>query len=465
MVVHGSGRLVHTRLFGGEKNREGIGEPKGYANNERFRYVLGKDDGPKSGLPHKSPYLMLGIETSCDDTGVAVVSSDGQILSNFVYPQYSMHESFGGIVPGVAMEAHKENIDRAIDDALRGAGLQSLNDIDAVAVTKGPGLEICLRVGLRRAQEIARMYSKPLVTVHHLEAHCLVVRLCGVETMKASKVSLPSARIMPPCASEVYFPFLALIASGGHTSLLICKGVGNYEVLGGTLDDALGEAFDKAARLMGMRTSGNGGAAIEAAAKLGSIRNFNLRVPMRNRKDCNFSYAGLKNQFRVAVEKVRKQYNLTSRTSNAPVESMQMVLKESIVSLPSQVQADLSATFQDVAFSHIEDRVKRAIDYIDESGLNIDTLVVVGGVAANKELRRRLTGIIDSRSKLLKARRANRTKWKVVFPPIHLCTDNGVMAAWAGIEKVNLNITDYIEDQDVISRWPLGNMLDSSKLS
>ena len=426
------------------------------------RYVLDKDIGPMSGLPQKSPYLMLGIETSCDDTGVAVVSSDGRILSNFVYSQYSMHESFGGIVPGVAMETHKKNIDEAIDDALRGAGLSSLHDIDAVAVTKGPGLEICLRVGIRRAQEISRVFSKPLVTVHHLEAHCLIVRLCGNLSMKASNTSLSSEK-MPPLA-EVNFPFLALIVSGGHTSLVICKGVGNYELLGGTLDDAIGEAFDKAARLMGMRSSGNGGAAIEVSAKQGKIvRDFNLRVPMRNRKDCNFSYAGLKNQFRIAVEKLRHLCNLTSTASNAPLDSMQVVIEDSIVSLPCQVQADLSATFQDAAFSHIEDRVRRAIDYVDENGLIIDSLVVVGGVAANKELRRRLASIIDTRSKLLISQGANKTKWKLVFPPIHLCTDNGVMTAWAGIEKVKLGLTDCIEDQDAISRWPLGSILESSK--
>ena len=406
---------------------------------------------------------MLGIETSCDDTGVAVVSSDGRILSNFVYSQYSMHESFGGIVPGIAMETHKANIDKAIDDALRGAGLSSLHDIDAVAVTKGPGLEICLRVGIRRAQEISRVFSKPLVTVHHLEAHCLIVRLCGNLSTKASR-TLSSTEKIPPFAAEVNFPFLALIASGGHTSLVICKGVGNYELLGGTLDDAIGEAFDKAARLMGMRSSGNGGAAIEVSAKQGKIvRDFNLRVPMRNRKDCNFSYAGLKNQFRIAVEKLRQLYNLTSTASNAPVDSMQVVIEDSIVSLPCQVQADLSATFQDAAFSHIEDRVRRAIDYVDESGLSIDSLVVAGGVAANKELRRRLASIIDNRSKLLISQGANGTKWKLVFPPIHLCTDNGVMTAWAGIEKVKLGLTDCIEDQDAISRWPLGSILESSK--
>lgn len=429
------------------------------------RYVLDKDNGAKSGLPSKWPYLVLGIETSCDDTGVAIVSSDGHILSNFVYSQYSMHENFGGIVPGVAMEAHKKNIDKAIEDALNGARLESLHDVDAVAVTRGPGLEICLRVGLRKAQDIVRNFSKPLVTVHHLEAHCLVPRLSGIELMKDSKVFFPSVEMVPQGIAEVNFPFLALIVSGGHTSLVICKGVGDNEVLGGTLDDALGEAFDKAARLMGMRTSGNGGAAVESSAQYGSIKTeFNLRVPMRNRKDCNFSYAGLKNQFRIAVEKSRKQHNLTAESSNAPTESMQVVTKGSVISLPFQTQADLSATFQDVAFSHVEDRVKRAIHYVDENNLSIDSLVVVGGVAANKELRRRLTGLLHEKSEWLKARNSNQKKWKLIFPPVHLCTDNGVMTAWAGVEKLRLGLTDSIEDQDVISRWPLGNILECSTL-
>ena len=427
------------------------------------RYILDKDGGAKSGLPSKSPYLMLGIETSCDDTGVAVVSSDGKILSNIVYSQYSMHESFGGIVPGVAMEAHKKNIDKALKDALYDAGLQSFHDIDAVAATKGPGLEICLRVGLRMAQEIARKFSKPLVMVHHLEAHCLISRLCGVKISNDPSVLQPSADLTSSDTAEIKFPFLALIASGGHTSLLICNGVGDYEVLGGTLDDALGEAFDKAARLMGMRTSGNGGAAIEVSAEYGNVKkDFNLRVPMRNRKDCDFSYAGLKNQFRIAVEKARIDHNLTSDTSNAPTESMQAVMKDNVVSLPFQIQADLSATFQDAAFSHVEDRVRRAILYIEESHFNVDSFVVVGGVASNKELRRRLAGIIENRTGLMNVGSINQTKWSLIFPPIPLCTDNGVMAAWAGIEKVKLGLTDYVEDQDVISRWPLGTMLNST---
>jgi N6-L-threonylcarbamoyladenine synthase len=471
----GSGYRWVSALGSGGKVRDGIGKPKGYAD-ARLRYILDKEAGALSGLPDMTkPFLVLGIETSCDDTGVAVVSSDGRVLSNVVYSQYEMHERFGGIVPGIAMQTHKDNIEKAIAEAVAAAGLQGVHQVDAIAVTKGPGLEICLRVGLRKAQEIARQFQKPLVTVHHLEAHCLIARLAGTRVTgeedrssndEGERVDTIIAVESVHGTKRVEFPFLTLLASGGHTSLLICRGLGDYDVLGGTLDDALGEAFDKAARLMGLRTGGSGGAAVEAQAMAGRIRTDLLKVPMRDRMDCDFSYAGLKNQFRLAVEMVRAENGLNQNGTNAPAESMKEVTET--VELPAQAASDLCATFQDVAFSHVEDRIRRGIEYIESNGINVDTLVVVGGVAANRELRRRLLLLlVDKRNQSGAYRKdkfpsnSNTKNWKLVFPPVSLCTDNGVMAAWAGVEKLEMGLSDHLEEQEVIARWPLGSILQS----
>ena len=365
------------------RDREGLGKPKGamLPKYELLRHQL-------SGLPSSRPFLVLGIETSCDDTGVAVVSSNGSVLANVVYSQYEIHERFGGVVPSLAMESHKANVDKAIAKALETAGLQSLNDIDAVAVTRGPGLEICLRVGCRRAQSIALEYRKPFVTVHHLEAHCLIARLAGVEVSNESSETRPV--VLDPIDSgvkefqpKVEFPFLVFLASGGHTSLMLCHGLGDFRQLGGTLDDALGEAFDKAARLLGLKLSGSGGAAVEALARSGNpdtYRSF-LRVPMRDRIDCDFSYAGMKSSFRLAVVAARAAAGITDesklRSSNAPANQMEESPEP--VELPSEAAADLCAAFQDVAFQHVEDRLHRALDYVEDNGVPVTALVVVGG--------------------------------------------------------------------------------------
>jgi N6-L-threonylcarbamoyladenine synthase len=242
--------------------REGLGKPKGYSPSaEKLRYVV--DSGAASGLPDKmqkgEPFLVMGIESSCDDTGVSVVRSDGVILSNVVYSQHEIHEKFGGIVPSLAMDEHAKNIEIAVIDSLKQAGLSSVDDVDAIAVTKGPGLEICLRVGCRKAQQLAVEYEKPFVTVHHLEAHCFMARMAGevitdqeqeqeqeqeqhnrdddddgsdaLSTAAAAEADVALTHFDP----KVKFPFLALLVSGGHTSIMVCRGIGAYEVLGGTL--------------------------------------------------------------------------------------------------------------------------------------------------------------------------------------------------------------------------------------
>lgn len=295
------------RLFS-SKQRDGVGFAKG-SLNVKGRYKMERET--ITGLPDLSkPFLVLGIESSCDDTGVAVVRSDGKVLSNIIYSQQSIHENYGGVVPGLAMEAHQQKIHVAVEEAIKQAGLNSVEDVDAIAVTKGPGLEICLRVGFRKAQALATEYHKPFVSVHHLEAHCLISRLAG-QQIQDETTALPTvASAATDTVPKVNYPFLVLLASGGHTSILLCKGLGEYELLGGTLDDALGEAFDKAARLLGLKVTSSGGAAVEQWAKLydttyGNNNNntntnnettvpfvHQMKVPMRERPGFDFSYAG-----------------------------------------------------------------------------------------------------------------------------------------------------------------------------
>lgn len=326
-------------LNGTPFTRDGIGLPKG-TFNERLKYRLEREQ--LSGLPAKRPYLVLGIESSCDDTGVGVVSSDGHILSNVVYSQHQIHNKFGGVVPTLAMEAHKSNIDIAVERAIQEAGLSSVEDVDAIAATKGPGLEICLRIGLNKAQTLAKSFNKPFVTVHHHEAHCLLARLVG-EQIQSMDTPLPTAKPTRTASTsfpwtfkpKIDYPFLVFLASGGHTSILLCRGLGEYDFIGGTLDDALGEGFDKAARLMGLESETTGGPEIERLAQFyeenaDAIKARNLsipfehamKVPMRDRMTCDFSYAGLKNSFRKEVLKFRSLLGLNDTVLNAPAQQM-----------------------------------------------------------------------------------------------------------------------------------------------
>jgi N6-L-threonylcarbamoyladenine synthase len=246
-----------------------------------------------------------------------------------------------------------------------------------------------------------------------------------------------------------------MLASGGHTSLLLCEDMGQHKLLGGTLDDALGEAFDKAARLLGLRSNSSGGAAIEAMARLyeekylatNSSLDFKhiMSVPMRDKPNCDFSYAGLKNAFRHEVLRARGSLSLDLHATNAPSNQMQPT--QEAVALPEAITAYLCHSFQDVAFKHVEDRLRRALQRIKSSNTAVNGLVVVGGVASNLELRRRLLALLDKQE---------MSELPLIFPPISLCTDNGVMVAWAGIEKLNRGISNSVEGQEAVSRWPLG---------
>ncbi|GMH72611.1 hypothetical protein TrRE_jg3010 [Triparma retinervis] len=294
-----------------KERRSNIGRAKAVDRGQYTHSYLHTPNRPLSGLPSlSSNYTVLGIETSCDDTGVAVVRSDGVILGEAIASQVEVHEGYGGIVPGLARQAHEDNIQPTIDAALSMAGMQA-GDVDAVAVTVGPGLEICLRVGCEKAKDIAIANKKPFVAVHHLEAHILMARLGegGVE-----------------------FPFLALLVSGGHCQILRCDGMGDYTVVGGTLDDSLGEAYDKVARMLGLPVGGGGGPAVEKIALAGNHTKIKLPIPMQHRKDCDFSFAGLKNAFRMAVSRLKD-------LRGVPQDG----------ELAFEDQADLAASFQHAA--------------------------------------------------------------------------------------------------------------------
>ena len=366
-------------------------------------------------------FTVLGIETSCDDTGAAVVRSDGEILGEALASQAELHEPWGGVVPSLARDAHTEAVDRVIRQALERAQID-MNEVDAVAVTVGPGLEICLRVGVQTAVDLATKYDKPFVGVHHLEAHILMARL--PLKMQTSHVTSETDRFG---AMEVYsqsqqhpraiaFPFLSLLVSGGHCQLLRCHGIGRYEILGGTVDDSLGEAFDKTARLLGLPVGGGGGPAVERLAREApqDALSIPLTVPMRNRHDCDFSYAGLKTNVRRAAEQLVREHNEGCKSNGDEVGTI-----ETPDQLPVSVKATLAASFQNVAIQHIEDRLKRAMTIVSNGDVDgeehsrINTLAVVGGVAANLELRSRLERLCQERG------------WNMVVPPPRLCTDQG----------------------------------------
>lgn len=335
---------------------------------------------------------ILGIETSCDETAAAVVRDDGAILSNVVFSQIDEHRPFAGVVPEIAARAHVEKLDGVIDAALTEAGL-TLGEIDAIAATAGPGLIGGVIVGFTTAKAMALAAGKPLVAVNHLEAHALSVRL----------------------TDSVSFPYLLLLVSGGHCQILLVEGVGQYRRLGATIDDAVGEAFDKTAKLLGLGFPG--GPAVERMARDGDPERFGLPRPMLGRPELDFSFSGLKTAVRQAAEKL------------AP-------------DIARQDLADLCASFQAAIGDVLVDRVVRALRHCRRDGIHPGAFVLAGGVAANSYLRGRLETAV----------RAEETEMKA--PPPALCTDNGAMVAWAGLERFRLGLTDELE-MAPRARWPL----------
>jgi N6-L-threonylcarbamoyladenine synthase len=338
--------------------------------------------------------MVLGIETSCDETAAAVVAASApgsRVRSNTVHTQIADHAMFGGVVPEIAARAHLAYLDSVISRSLADADA-SLTEIDAIAAAAGPGLIGGLVVGTTMAKGIAWASGKPFVAVNHLEGHALTARLMH----------------------DIAFPYLLLLVSGGHCQLLACIGVGAYVLLGTTLDDAAGEAFDKAAKLMGLGYPG--GPAIEHAAQEGDPYRFALPRPLKGRPGCDFSFSGLKTAVR----------QLAGRPGG----------------LGSRDTADLAASVELAICDALIDRTANAAAWFRHHHREGTSLVAAGGVAANVLLRRRLTAL------------AEMAGLRFVAPPAAFCTDNAAMIAWAGLERFRLGLVDGL-DAPARPRWPL----------
>jgi N6-L-threonylcarbamoyladenine synthase len=344
-----------------------------------------------------SKTYILGIETSCDETAAAVVcrnsTGQGQILSNIVLSQLKDHARFGGVVPEIAARAHVVHLNRLIAEAMAEAKLQFSN-LSAVAATAGPGLLGGLIVGLTAGKAIAMAHNIPLLAVNHLEGHAL------------------TSRLLQPCA----FPYLLLLISGGHTQFQVVEGVGSYRRLGTTIDDALGEAFDKTAKLLGLGYPG--GPRVEAYALRGNAKRFDFPRPLKGRKDCNFSFSGLKTAVRETVQKLGE--------------------------LTDQDVCDVCASFEAAVAETVADRLKQACAAFKETHADVESpaLIIAGGVAANQTLRKVFLSTAQHHGFLM------------VVPPFNLCTDNAAMIAWAGAERLALGESDDINFK-ARPRWPL----------
>ena len=337
----------------------------------------------------------LGIETSCDETAAAVIRENdngtADILSNIVSSQVSEHEKFGGVVPELAARAHLENIEFIINSAIARSEI-SINDMDGVAATAGPGLVVCLSIGLNIGKSIATFSNKPFIGVNHLEGHAL----------------------SPGLEKNLKFPYLLLLISGGHTQFLIVKDVDHYEQLGTTIDDALGEAFDKTAKMLDLGYPG--GPSVEKFSNLGDKNFFKLPEPIINRAGCNLSFAGLK----TAVLRESKKINGNNK-----------------------LKFDLAASFQNTINKILFKKTKIAVEIFKEKTQAKEVkLIVAGGVAANKTIRENLSNL------------AKEMKFETVYPSVEFCGDNAAMIAWAAIQRFKRNLFSDI-NLPAKSRWPL----------
>jgi N6-L-threonylcarbamoyladenine synthase len=342
----------------------------------------------------KKKLIFLGIETSCDETAASIVreKSDGtgEVLSNVVSSQIEEHKEFGGVVPEIAARAHVEKIEFIIKKAIKESGI-NLNNISGIAATAGPGLIVCLTVGLNIGKAIAGCLQKPFVAVNHLEGHAL----------------------SPKINKNIKFPYLLLLISGGHTQFLEVNGVNKYRRLGTTIDDALGEAFDKTAKLLGIEFPG--GPKIEVLAKKGDENYFKLPKPILKRGGCNLSFAGLKTAVLMISKKLKNE-------------------KE---------KNHLAASFQKTINQILYEKTKVAMDIFLKNKKNTQgSFVIAGGVASNLSIRKNLIKL------------ANEKNFIPDFPPVSLCSDNAAMIAWAGIERYKMNLTDDLEFPSK-ARWPL----------
>ncbi|MCR9221631.1 MAG: tRNA (adenosine(37)-N6)-threonylcarbamoyltransferase complex transferase subunit TsaD [Alphaproteobacteria bacterium] len=345
---------------------------------------------------------ILGLETSCDETAAAVVErladGRGRILANIVLSQLEEHRPYGGVVPEIAARSHLDHLDGLIAQAMAEADV-GFDALDGIAATAGPGLIGGVMVGALTAKAIAWAKGLPFIAVNHLEGHAL------------------TARLVAETPEDAAFPYLLLLVSGGHCQLLAVEGVGRYRVYGTTVDDAVGEAFDKTAKLLGLGYPG--GPAVERAAEgAREPERFPLSVPMQGRPDCDFSFSGLKTGVRQQLQRLGKPQ---------PTD---------------QDLADLAAAFQNAAAASLADRTRRAAVRFSEEVAPGRPLVVAGGVAANRTIRAVL------------AETAAAVGMRFLAPPLKLCTDNAAMIAWAGAERLALGLTDGLDFRPR-PRWPL----------
>ena len=343
---------------------------------------------------NKKP-IILGIESSCDETAASIITENEQgmptILSSIVSSQVDVHKEFGGVVPELAARSHMEKIDLITKKALDESGVK-MKDLNAVAATAGPGLMVCLSVGLSFGKAMASSLNQPFIAVNHLEGHAL----------------------SPKLNSELNYPYLLLLISGGHTQFLIVKDVNQYKQLGTTIDDALGEAFDKTAKMLDLGYPG--GPNVEKFAKLGDKKFFKLPEPIINRAGCNLSFAGLK----TAVLREAKKINGEN-----------------------ELRYNLAASFQNTINKILYKKTKIAVEMFRKQTKKENfQLIVAGGVAANKSIRNNLLKL------------SNEMSFKTIYPDLKFCGDNAAMIAWAGIQRYK---KDLIDDLDISakSRWPL----------
>ncbi len=342
---------------------------------------------------NKKP-LILGIESSCDETAASLLTENEQgipvILSNIVSSQFEVHKEFGGVVPELAARSHMEKIDWVVQKAINDSG-KKIEEIDAIASTAGPGLIVCLSVGLSFAKAFAASINKPFIAVNHLEGHAL----------------------SPKLNSKISYPYLLLLISGGHSQYLNVQNLGKYIRLGTTIDDALGEAFDKTAKLLGIEFPG--GPKIEILAEKGDPNKYNLPKPIFNKGGCNLSFAGLK----TAVLRIAKNIKT------------------------DQEKFDLAASFQKTIEEILYKKTKIAFNEFEKQNNIMDKIfVVAGGVAANKKIRFMLTNLCEEKN------------YKYIFPSIELCGDNAAMIAMVGLEKFKLKLFNKL-DHPAKPRWPL----------
>lgn len=337
---------------------------------------------------------ILGIETSCDETAASVVTAAREVLSNSIYSQTQEHLIYGGVVPEIASRAHIDNIEKIVDKALKDSDTK-LSDIDAIAVTAGPGLIGGVIVGLMYAKGLAAATGKPLICVNHLEGHALTCRL----------------------TDNVPYPYLLLLVSGGHCQFIMVEELGKYKIIGQTMDDALGEAFDKTAKMLGLGYPG--GPIVEKLALEGDENRFKFPTPLANVKDCNFSFSGLKTAVLRVVEELGDK-------------------------ITEQDRRDICASFQKTCSDIILNRLANATEtYLAKHSER--RFVISGGVAANKYIGERIRKYLVERN------------FEFFAPPLKLCTDNAAMIAWAGVERFGAGIKDDINFVPK-ARWSLENL-------